>query len=79
MWRYTMKTLLLLICLILCGACEIVPTYETDQELRHKIFMECLDKIPEGPEQTKYNDWDEVVKAYDSVAYYQSQKKVYKK
>lgn len=77
-----MKILLLLICLFLlssCGWMEPEYTYETDQELRQKIFMECLDKIPKGPEKTKYNDWDEVVQTCDDVAYYQAQKKVYKK
>lgn len=45
---------------------------EADQCLRRRIFMECLGALPAGPQETKYNDWDEVVKACESAAYYQS-------
>lgn len=32
--------------------------------------MECLRTAPAGPQSTKYNDWDEVVEACGSEAYY---------
>jgi len=49
--------------------------WEIDQRLRQELFFKCLDKIPQGPERTKYNDWAEVVEACDEAAYYMSYKK----
>lgn len=43
-----------------------------DQCLRTQLFQACLKALPQGPQQTKFNDWDEVVKACESTAYYQS-------
>jgi hypothetical protein len=49
-----------------------LPLYQTDQVLRAKLFKECMGLLPEGPKKTTYNDWDEVVSACGSQAYYQS-------
>lgn len=32
-----------------------------DQEIRERLFFQCLEKLPKGPEVVKYNDWDDVV------------------
>ena len=45
-----------------------------DQCLREKLFFQCLEKIPEGPRSTHYNDWSEVVDKCGSQAYYLSLK-----
>ncbi len=47
-------------------------TTSNDQCLRARLFEQCLKALPAGPEATKYNDWDEVVAACESAAYYQS-------
>ena len=72
-----MKKLLLIIpvLFLLTGCAEEGQQTKTDQCLRAKLFQQCLDKIPEGPIATKYNDWDEVVKTCDSAALYQSKRK----
>lgn len=63
--------LVLLLSLGLYGCVEpLVPQY--DKELRNKIFMECLEKIPNGPTVTKYNDWAEVIEACEAAAQRQS-------
>lgn len=49
---------------------DVPPTRVVDQEVRRKVFMACLEKAPAGPQSTKYNDWDEVVEACGSEAYY---------
>jgi len=41
-----------------------------DQCLRHQYFEECLKTVPPGPSATHYNDWDDVVEACGSQAYY---------
>ena len=38
-----------------------VPVYRTDYRIAEDLFLKCLEKLPEGPVQTKYNDWDETV------------------
>ena len=55
-----MKIVLLLLIAIFVG-CLSEKKMAWDQKLRRKLFFECLDKIPKGPEQTKFNDWDDVV------------------
>lgn len=52
---------ILSIALVACGPVEQKPRLVIDQEVRRQVFMDCLDRAPAGPEQTKYNDWDEVV------------------
>lgn len=58
-----MKKLILLLPLIFLVGCEEgkPTTSYVDQDLRKEIFMECLSKVPKGPESVKYNDWKEVV------------------
>lgn len=43
-----------------------------DQCLRIQLAQKCLESLPAGPVETKYNDWDEVVKQCDDNAMYQS-------
>lgn len=67
--------MLLCISVILAGCSEdseFFCPYKPDQELRAKLFQECLKLIPKGPQVVKYNDWDEVVSECGSQAYYQS-------
>lgn len=68
-----MKYLLLGMLLVLSGC---APQFESDPELRQRLFFECLGKIPKGPEHTKYNDWDEVVEVCGREAYYLSFRRV---
>jgi len=71
----TKFTQALAICLIfLLSACSSGPLERTDNDqcLRAELFTNCLKSLPAGPTATKYNDWDEVVEACGSVAYYQS-------
>lgn len=63
-----MKTIFI-ICFLLMAGCE---HYEPDNEVRHKYFIECLEKAPAGPVSTKYNDWSEVVSECAQASYYQS-------
>lgn len=73
------KTILLLVALSLATAsCE--SDYDdlyVDQCLRTRLFQECLDKVPRGPESTTYNDWSEVVAECSSEGYYAARR--YKK
>ncbi len=62
---------LLILSIILLAGCE-VKRQRANQELRSKLFFECLEKIPKGPERTKYNDWAEVVDECGDQAYYMS-------
>lgn len=66
------KLILIAVAVAGLAGCSNGPTQVVDQELRHKYFMECLGKVPRGPVQTKYNDWDDVVQACESAAYYQA-------
>lgn len=73
-----MKHLLMVSALLLSltGCGEVNPnTIVTDQCARNQVFMQCMSVLPAGPVTTQYNDWDEVVTACDSVAYYQSLRK----
>lgn len=68
-----MKRLTILILLLLLAGCENPgPRFRINNELYAKNFQECLKLVPQGPVQTKYNDWNEVVKACDSAAWSQS-------
>jgi hypothetical protein len=40
--------------------------------VRHELFVECMNLLPAGPQATKYNDWDEVVDACSSNAFYKA-------
>ena len=52
---------------IIYGAEKTAP--KPDQCVREKLFFQCLEKIPEGPRSTHYNDWSEVVNQCGSQAY----------
>jgi hypothetical protein len=69
-----MRTTIGILMMLLVG-CNREPRY-VDQEKRRIIFKECLTALPAGPQQTKYNDWDDVVQACETTAYYQSLTKV---
>ena len=47
-----------------------------DQCLRAKLFEQCLNALPAGPQSTKYNDWDEVVNQCEIAAYRHSFRKM---
>lgn len=65
-----------LMCLSLTG-CYSQPNPNAthvyvDGAKRHEYFQECLKNLPVGPEQTHYNDWDEVVDSCEASAYHQA-------
>lgn len=70
-----MKRLILIAAVLLagCGQSPIKGEYRTDQAKRQGLFQDCLDRIPEGPKETVYNDWAEVVDSCDGAAYRMSQ------
>ena len=55
------KYLLLALGLAALSGCVEPDRRVPDQELRRRLFFECLKSAPAGPQSTKYNDWDEVV------------------
>ena len=66
-----MKIFIFIIALFVMS-CDFPKQLKPDQELRHKYFIECLEKAPAGPISTHYNDWSEVVSECASASYYQS-------
>lgn len=72
-----MKKLLLLIPILLLSGCTTC-TWEENQDERERLFIQCLELVPEGPRQTHYNDWAEVVDECDNVAYWQSKEEICK-
>jgi hypothetical protein len=58
---------------VLAGGCT--ESTGLDQCQRREIFQQCMKLLPAGPQVTKYNDWDEVVRQCDAIAYHQSLKK----
>ncbi len=72
-----MKALLAIILSVALAGCEAPEqTTSNDQCLRADLFQRCLTGLPAGPQTTQYNDWDEVVKACEAAAYYQSRRKL---
>lgn len=63
-----MKLLTLIVILILVGCSK--PRYEIDQTLRFELFEKCMNLLPAGPDETVYNDWDEVVNECTKSATY---------
>lgn len=69
------KIIPLIALMIIVSGCENKSArFVYDQELRREIFKDCMKLLPEGPKETTYNDWDEVVAECDNVAYYQSRR-----
>lgn len=46
------------------------PLAEAKSAYRDQFFFECLKNLPAGPQATKYNDWDEVVRECSSQSWY---------
>jgi hypothetical protein len=65
---YLIKILVLSLFLIGCSE----PTNGVDQCMRNDLFIQCLKTVPKGPDTSKYNDWDEVVKECQNASYYHS-------
>ena len=65
------KRLLVLLALAGCDKPVADPS-GMDQCLRREIFFQCLAAVPRGPENVKYNDWEEVVSTCGQQAQYQS-------
>lgn len=81
-----MNKILLLVVMLLtaCGqhssertayAADIDDVIVKDVCLQRETFNECMKALPAGPQSTKYNDWDEVVKECRTTAHYLSQRK----
>ena len=64
---------LLALAFVLSG-CNQEPNNGPDQCLRQEIFKQCIANVPKGPTHLTAagNDWDEVISACQSAAYYQS-------
>jgi len=80
-----MKYMFILTLALLLTACneddknlKVVPKCEikVDQEIRTKIFMQCIALAQKQPNSTTYNDTDEVVTACAGAAYRQALRKV---
>lgn len=63
---------LALIAVLLMAGCDVPKLQGPNQDIRERIFFQCLAAIPKGPEQTKCNDWQEVVEECGQQAYYMS-------
>ena len=64
---------LLALALALLQGCGDGPSSKiVDRCKQVVLFQTCLVSLPAGPAATKYNDWDEVVDACNSAAFYQS-------
>lgn len=53
-------TLVMLSTLISCAYDNGCST-EYSHSKREEMFFKCMESLPAGPNQVKYNDWDEVV------------------
>lgn len=71
-----MKYLILILFLIVTSCSGRPCQLEANRKEQQRIFKECMKLLPKGPERTHYNDWDEVVKACNGVAYSQSLEQV---
>lgn len=69
--KYVLIGLVFAVSLVGCGV-TTYPTYMVDQNKRAELFQQCMKALPAGPSSTRYNDWDEVVKACDNVALQQA-------
>ena len=70
--------LILTLLLAGCGEREVKkPEFQwvTDQCLRAELFKTCLNSVPPGPNQTHYNDWEEVIETCDQASYRMSIRK----
>lgn len=72
-----MKTITIYVLFMLAfllSGCNQEPSNGPDQCLRQEIFKQCVANIPKGPTHLTAtgNDWDEVISACQSAAYYQS-------
>jgi hypothetical protein len=72
-WIYYMVFWLAVLSLVFLSGCA--ETTAADQCLRRDIFFQCLQSLPAGPVETKYNDWDEVVSQCGTEAAFQSIRK----
>lgn len=60
--------------LILAGCTpDPYPSWATDKIYQAKLFDNCMQSLPAGPQKTKYNDWDEVVSECRKTSHYLSQ------
>jgi hypothetical protein len=65
--------------LIIAG-CSSGPTYDValDQQLRQKIFCDCLKDVPKGPEVTGKSDWSKIVEKCSDHSYFAAKRVVLK-
>lgn len=59
-----------------CGPCR---EYKTDKVKKWALFKECLAAVPQGPQKTHYNDWDEVLSECEDIASRQASEYVWSK
>lgn len=68
-----MKTILAVIIILSATGCSTKT--EVNQCLVVVLFNNCMQQLPEGPESTHYNDWDEVVRTCSITALQQSKRR----
>lgn len=74
-----MRGLLVLLPAVLLGCLnerQLASYWAIDNCLAAQFFRDCLAGLPEGPERTTANDWDEVVDACNRAARSQAQRPV---
>ncbi|MCP3684724.1 MAG: hypothetical protein GY861_18810 [bacterium] len=65
------KQIIVFSTMMLLGCKYMTPNYcwVADRKAALPVFFKCLEKIPKGPEKTKYNDWDEVIEECKFAAF----------
>lgn len=67
--KAVMKAITLIIAVLFLSACEPPERWKVDKNLQKDLFFECMNSLPAGPNETVYNDWDEVVEECRYTAY----------
>lgn len=75
-----MKYLLTIFMIFFIGCSDEPPKPKDkmciDKNLRKIYFDDCLSKVPQGPQSTVNNDWDEVLEECDDISKSQAKKLV---
>ena len=66
-----MKKLTVFAAVMLLAGCNMENcSWRPIPKERQELFRQCMQSLPEGPQQTHYNDWSEVVAECSEYAYY---------
>jgi len=64
-----------LILILILTACDEACGFKTNQEVRQRIFMQCLDKMQAIAPKADRTELEEAIDSCESAAYWQSQSK----